>query len=66
MVAAAPTLKKPTTSRVSPGMMMNSGQPLWVKSTPESTTARAKMPMTTSTIPIALVDPAQPPRGRDR
>ena len=57
IVATAPTLTNPTTRSVRPGMMMKSGHPLCVKSTPVSTTTRAKMPMTTSTIPIALVDP---------
>ena len=61
MVATAPRLRNPATMRVSPGMMMKSGQPLSLRSTPVITTTRAKMPMTTSTMPIAVLEP---PRGR--
>src|SRR5438445_13887730 len=58
-VATAPMLTNPTTSSVRPGMMMKSGHPFWVRSTPDITTSSAKTPTTTSTMPRAALEPAR-------
>src|SRR5258708_7125860 len=60
--APAPPPTNPTTSNVRPGTITNKGQPYWVRSTPRTTTPRAKMPTTTRTTPRAALEP--PPRGR--
>src|ERR1700694_2633824 len=57
-----PPPTNPTTSRVRPGTITNKGHPYWVRSTPRTTTPRAKMPTTTRTTPRAALEP--PPRGR--
>ena len=57
IVATAPTHKKPTTIKVRPGMMMKSGHPLSVRSTPDRTISSANRPSTTSTMPSAVLDP---------
>src|ERR1700694_1408261 len=57
-----PPPTNPTTRRVRPGTITNKGQPYWVRSTPKTTTPRAKMPTTTRTTPRAALEP--PPRGR--
>src|ERR1700687_1033177 len=60
--APTPPPTNPTTRRVRPGTITNKGQPYWVRSTPRTTTPRAKMPTTTRTTPRAALEP--PPRGR--
>src|SRR6267378_7621913 len=57
IVATAPTHRKPTTIKVRPGMMMKSGHPLSVRSTPDMTISSANRPITTSTMPSAVLDP---------
>src|SRR2546422_8569568 len=57
IVSTAPTHKKPTTIKVRPGMMMKSGHPLSVRSTPDRTISSANRPITTSTMPSAVLDP---------
>src|SRR2546428_12491730 len=57
IAAPVPRLTNPTITSVTPGMMMNRGQPNELKSTANSCTTREKRPTTTSTTPRAIPEP---------